>query len=134
MAEEIEKKIKPEWIAKALGNTSFAVDETINDDKLDEEAVILLQGMNLFGDAIFSYLKLTMRNFAKLSLAMANGENFTPSDFGEVVAAGRGQPSRELQDEMRVKHNLVSIPKMKPRGEEPVGLSTPKLFDDPENS
>lgn len=77
---------------------------------LDKTGVILVHGTNTFGDAIFSYLELTMGKLQDMKLALDRNENIKPSDFGTVLAAGRGNPSQELQDEMAAKYNLVPVP------------------------
>jgi len=136
MVDGIESKIKKEWITKALGNTNFSTTERpIDESLLEEEAVILLQGNNMFGDRVYSFVKFTLRNFRALRDAMAEGKDFKPSDYGVVLAAGRGEPTQELRDEMRVTYKMVDVPKNEGTegGEapnDPVGLSTPKYFDD----
>lgn len=131
MAEPIDSKIKKEWLTKALGDVSFSPERKIDSSELMSEVVVLLQGNNLFGDEIYSYIKLDLNGFRALRDAMINHKNFTPSDFGEVVAAGRGMPSQEVMDEMRVKYKMVDVPK--PDGTQnmqPTGFSQPKFFSD----
>lgn len=132
MSDDIEKKIKKEWITEALGNVNFTGEEKISEEVLDEEAVVLLNGTNMFDDAIYSYLKVSLRNFRKLRDTMIAGNNFTPSDYGEVLAAGRGEPSQEVIDEMSMKYNMVKVTKP-PVGIAPAGISTPKFFGDDDN-
>ena len=91
---------------------------------------MLISGTNMFGDKIYSYIKISLKNFNKLSAAMRGTENFRPSDFGQVVAAGRGEPSPELKQEMAVTYGLVDVPKPKETGAVPAGLSQPKFFDE----
>lgn len=131
MADDIEKKIKKEWITEALGSASLTGEERISEEALNEEAVVLLNGTNMFGDAIYSYTKITLRNFQKLRDAMISGENFIPSDYGEVIAAGRGEPSQELKDEMGIQFKMVNI-KKPAKGIAPAGLNAPKFFDEDE--
>jgi hypothetical protein len=73
----------------------------------DEYAVILLQGKNSFGTMIFSYVKVTLPNIKKLYEAMNSGEDFLPSDFGIIVAAGEGEPSDALKAEMADTFNML---------------------------
>jgi hypothetical protein len=124
---DIENKINKEWITKALGDVNFSMEEKIDDSLLDEDVVILLQGQNMFGDTIYSYVKLTLRNFRRMREDMGIGKNFKPSDYGEVVAAGRGDPSPEVREEMRIKYKMVEVPK--PQSASPAQyLSQPKFF------
>jgi hypothetical protein len=87
-----------------------------NNDKLgelfkDEYAVILLQGKNSFGDMIYSYVKVNLPNIKLLYAALNSGKDFTPSDFGSIVAAGKGVPSDGLRSEMSSSQNMFqSIP------------------------
>ena len=73
----------------------------------DEYAVMLLQGRNSFGDMIFSYIKVTLPNIKLLYAALNSGEDFTPSDFGTIVASGKGKPSDELRKEMEDTYNML---------------------------
>jgi len=66
----------------------------------DESVVLLLYGKNSFGDKIYSYIKITLANVKKLKTAIEAGKGFTPSDFGEVVAAGRGEPTAAVRAEV----------------------------------
>jgi hypothetical protein len=110
MADDIKKKINPEWITQAMSGMKLNDDEQqISEEDLNKEVVLLVQGTNLFGDPIYSYVKVALRNYTKLRKAMLAGDNFTPSDFGEVVAAGRGHPTPEIKDEMRVQFGMVDI-------------------------
>lgn len=73
----------------------------------DEYAVMLLQGKNLFGDMIYSYVKVAMGDIKRLYAAMQSGANFNPSDFGTVVAAGKGEPTPELKAEMATTYHML---------------------------
>jgi hypothetical protein len=84
--------------------------DLVDDRFLDAVIVILLQGTNLFGDEIYSYLEANGRNLKEMFAKMKAGENFVPSDFGKVLAAGRGDPSPEVQEEMRKTYNMIDIP------------------------
>ncbi len=133
MAEPIDSKIKKEWLTKALGDVSFKPEKPIEETDLMNEVVVLLQGNNMFGDQIYSYVKLDLNGFRALRDAMIGRKDFTPSDYGEVVAAGRGEPSQELRDEMRVQYKMVDVPN--PEGNKnaipaSTGFAQPKFFDD----
>ncbi len=73
----------------------------------DEYAVILLQGKNNFGNMIYSYVEVTLPNIKRLYAAINSGEDFTPSDFGTIVASGTGLPPEELRKEMASTHNMM---------------------------
>jgi hypothetical protein len=73
----------------------------------DEYAVILLQGRNSFGDMIFSYVEVTLPNIKRLYAALNSGEDFAPSDFGSIIASGKGNPPDSLREEMARTHNML---------------------------
>lgn len=98
-----------EWVTRAFSKNSTPVE--LDEKLLNEEVVILLQGWNAFNNPIYSYLKLTLGNLQKLKKAALNRENFLPSDFGTVLSAGTGDPSKELHSEMSVTYGLVDVPK-----------------------
>lgn len=80
----------------------------------DEFAVILLQGKNPFGDMIYCYLKVAMPDVERLQAALHNDDNFNASDFGTVVAAGKGQPPEEVRAEMAVTYKMIETPPLRP--------------------
>jgi tetratricopeptide (TPR) repeat protein len=96
------------WSGPGFGR--FVSPDLVDDRFLDVEIVMLLQGANLFGDEIFSYIELTGRNLKEMFAKMQVGENFKPSDFGKVLAGGRGKPSPEIREEMRQTYNMVDVP------------------------
>ena len=65
-----------------------------------EFAVVLLYGKNSFGDKIYSYVKLLLSDFVRLKAAMKAGGGFNVSDYGTILAAGRGEPTDEIKMEM----------------------------------
>jgi hypothetical protein len=110
------------WTTKAYssGSTAVTADAT-------GELVILLQGKNSFGDDIFSYLKLTMERMFDLRIAMVEGQKFMPSDFGTVLAAGRGEPDNELRSEMAVRYKMMDRPLQTAQSQKPkLGSFAPK--------
>lgn len=102
------------WTTKAFSKNSTPV--AIDDDILDEKVVILMQGNNVFGDRIFSYVQLTLRKLQELRGDLASTKDFLPSDYGTVLAAGKGDPSPELRSEMAITYNMIDVPKSKPAG------------------
>lgn len=116
---------KSNWAASGFGRKVSP--ELVDDEFLDVEIVILLQGTNLFGDHIYSYLQLLGRNLKEMFGKMQSGENFKPADFGTVLAAGRGEPSKEVRDEMAVTYNMIEVPP--PKSAAPAFVQ-PKFFGD----
>jgi len=58
-------------------------------------------------------------------------EDFMPAEYGEVLAAGRGEPTAELRSEMAVTHNMVDVPRPKTSNTPPTyAVPQPKLWDD----
>lgn len=98
-----------DWSPQAYSDNSTPVQ--LDEALLDEEVVIFMTGRNVYGDQTYAYLKLSLRNMHKLKLAMDAGQQFMPSDFGTVLAAGKGQPSDEVKAEMALTYNLIDIPK-----------------------
>jgi hypothetical protein len=117
---------KNNWSASGFGK--FVSPELVSDEFLDAEVVLLMQGTNLFGDLIYSYLKASGRNLKLMFGKMQKGDNFLPSDFGTVLAAGRGEPTEEVREEMRATYNMVDVP-MPKRAPNPA-FSQPKFFDE----
>ncbi|HUZ34830.1 MAG TPA: HEAT repeat domain-containing protein [Streptosporangiaceae bacterium] len=77
---------------------------------LETEVVISVQGHNKQGDSVYSYIQLTGRSLRRLFAAMEAGVNFVPSDYGEVLAAGKGTPPPEVVKEMTEKYNMMETP------------------------
>lgn len=73
----------------------------------DDCAVILLQGRNSFGDAIYSYVEVALPDVKRLYATLNSGKDFTPSDFGTILNAGKGTPSEVLRKEMAQTYNMV---------------------------
>jgi hypothetical protein len=95
-------------------NGTAATEEILQKRRLSllrESAVILMQGRDIHGRKVYTYLKISMKSFALLSVTMANGLNFDPSDFGEVLTSGIGEPSMSLQAELSIRYNLVALPR-----------------------
>lgn len=86
------------WTTNAF--STIGTDPIIDQDLLDESVVILLLGKNLFGDRIYSYVKLSVKKLLELRKAMRSGKDFMPSDFGEVIAAGKGEPSESIKRDL----------------------------------
>lgn len=90
------------WTAPGLNKNSPPVE--IPDDLKDEPIVVLLYGKNMFGDRIYSYVEIPLRNLQPLRDKLAAKMQFSPSDFGTVVAAGKGEPNQSVKDEIASTH------------------------------
>ena len=73
----------------------------------EEYAVLLLRGKNSFGDHIYSYVKVSLPNIKRLYESLNIGTTFNPSDFGEVIAAGKGEPTEEVKAEIAAQYPLI---------------------------
>lgn len=73
----------------------------------EDFAVILLQGRNSFGDSIYSYVEVALPDIKRLHAALNSGKDFTPSDFGTILNAGKGAPTDALRREMAATYNNV---------------------------
>lgn len=77
----------------------------------DEEIVILLSGFNNMGDKIYNYLKMKFRDYFPMRDEMKKGGKFDPRMYGEVIAAGLGEPTAETKAEMERNYKMVTFPK-----------------------
>jgi|GEM_PF-932103 len=109
---------KNNWAANGFGK--YVSPDMVSDEFLDTVIVILLQGNNIFGDSVYSYIELNGASLRQMFAAMQAGQNFKPADFGTVLAAGRGEPSDEVKNEMRVNYNMIDVPTPKPAVKMPV--------------
>ena len=73
----------------------------------EDYAVLLLRGKNSFKNSIFSYVKISLPNIKRLYETMRDGLPFNPSDFGEVVAAGTGEPSAQVHAEVAAAYPII---------------------------
>lgn len=76
----------------------------------DDESVLLLKGKNAEGEDIYAYLRLPLGRVNELQAVLAGNQHFMPSDFGTVLAAGRGEPSEEVQAAMAEDQEVVYFP------------------------
>lgn len=86
------------WSAETLGKNGGKPD--FGALLKDESRIMLLRGKNVFGDFVYCYLKIAMPDIAKLDAAIAGEGNFNLSDFGTVLAAGKGEPPAEVKAEI----------------------------------
>lgn len=97
---------------------------------LEEFVVILMQGKNSFGDRIFSYLKVTVKDLKRMQTAAISGQPFNPSDFGTVVAAGKGEPTPEIRTEVESTYKVLSSGRTQPAEEPQAPAPAPKAWDE----
>ncbi len=77
-------------------------------NSLDSQFVVLLLfGKNSFGDKIYSYVKINLPSLPNLKTAILAGKGFNPSDFGEVIAAGKGEPPSEVRAEIAATYQVL---------------------------
>lgn len=108
------------WSTQVLGKTSIDFGDLLK----DEYAVILLQGKNVFGDMIYCYLKVALPDIDRLQAALQSDDSFNASDFGSVVAAGKGEPTPEVKAEVALTYPLLEQPRpVRPPG----ASSTPDM-------
>lgn len=77
----------------------------------DEYAVIMLQGKNTFGDMIYCFLKVALPDIQRLQLALQAGKGFNASDYGTVVAAGKGEPPDDVKAEIALNYPMLESPR-----------------------
>src|SRR5690606_13614576 len=94
-----------QWSTKALGKNGPAPDVATPPE--DPFVVVLMQGKNTFGDRIYSYLKTTMPDLSRMHAAILAGAPFNPSDFGSVVAAGKGDPPEDVKAEISSMYRVL---------------------------
>lgn len=116
------------WVERTKNRDTGGLDEAT----LNSEAVIFLRGKNSFGDPIWSYLKLTVRSFAEMQKRIQNGEQFHPSEFGEMLYAGQNEPPQDIRDYMQQTYDLVDM-KMPDAGDELIPQPVPSLWNDDED-
>ena len=89
--EVIRTNVSPDWV---------------NDDILDLEIVILLQGPNQDGEAVYSYTKMLGASLKRVFTVMCEGRSFVSSDYGKVLFADTGEVPEEIREIMRQKYNM----------------------------
>lgn len=94
------------WVSKALGKTQAV---TTDDSAHAQSAMtsLLIQGRNSFGDEIYAFIEMPMGRIEEVKKHLTTGQNFLPSHYGTVVAAGRGKPSPDVIDEVGVPQYMI---------------------------
>ncbi len=112
-----EKPDQPDgspWFTTAVGEGTVDVKRValvLDDAIMDEKVVILMQGANLRGQIIYTYVQLTLRNLQRLKDDVNNGKDFEPAAYGKVIASGFGTPPDELRARMTKEYNMIDVPK-----------------------
>jgi tetratricopeptide (TPR) repeat protein len=99
--------------------------DAIPDEYFDTEIVVNLVSNNMFGDPVYSYLRINGRNLKRLFAEIRAGENFKPADFGIVLASGHGDVPQEVRDEIAEEYDGIDIPRPTP-----VPSLQPNFLDD----
>ena len=110
-----------EWNQKEISSNSTSEDEEL---LAREDIIMLMQGKNAFNERIYCYLRLSINNLRNMKEAILRKEQFMPSDYGEVLAAGNGYPPPELRAEMAVTYGMMQAPKIEPE-KKPVLMQKP---------
>lgn len=110
----MQQMARKKWVSAVT--TSGANDSPAQTDPSavagpDDEMVVLVKGFNSFGDPIFNYLKVKFGNVDNFMSAINSGSVINVRDYGEVLAAGTGEPSFELSKEMEKTYHMVKVRK-----------------------
>lgn len=96
------------WIDASQGDKELSEEEK---EKLGEEdIVVLLGGFNNFGDKIYNYVKMKFKDYDKLRDDIKRGGRFDVRGYGEVVAAGKGDPTPEVKAEIASQYKMIAFP------------------------
>lgn len=97
------------------------------EDDEREQVVVLVYGDNVFGDQVFAYVKMNIQNAKILKADIESGKQIDVNQYsGEIVAAGRGTPHRDLEEE------IIKEYRMLPVSQPEVNNSQPKLWNNDE--
>ncbi|MCA3401165.1 MAG: ATP-binding protein [Roseomonas sp.] len=80
----------------------------------DERGTILLQGKNIAGDTMYTYVHLTLRNLIRLRDTIREKRDFDPRDFGTVIAAGSGDVPMWVRIQLTVRYRMLDVPRPNP--------------------
>ena len=72
----------------------------------DDPAIVLVRGKNIHGDMIYCYLRIKSSQAKKLEAALqaAGDGKFAVSDYGTVLASGKGDPPPDVVAEIHKKY------------------------------
>jgi|GEM_PF-3280298 len=80
-------------VLKEGGNNIHAIAHEVTKDDYE---IVFLKRKNKSGDTIYYYVDVQLLNLGKLNTAITSGIDFSPEDFGTIVASGKGEPPEEL--------------------------------------
>jgi hypothetical protein len=84
------------WSAEVLNSGGVDFDDLFK----DQFAILLMRGKNVFGDFIYCYLKANIKQLKELNQMLKADKEFVITDYGTVVAAGKGDPPDDIKAEI----------------------------------
>jgi HEAT repeat protein len=96
------------WVTPGIGR--YVSPDLIRDEYLDEILAIFLQGNNMFGNLVYSYVEIPGRHLRRMFNVMVSGWNFKPAEFGVVLFAGMGTPPPDVREIMRITYHMAEVP------------------------
>jgi len=97
----------------------------------NEATIVLLRGKNVFGDFIYCYLKIAFPDLSRLQAAISSDIEFNISDFGTVIAAGKGDPPEDVKQEIASAYPMLDKPEsLLPSEESPSIPAEKKNWDE----
>lgn len=85
------------WISKALG---YIQNDEASEGDAAEDLVVLVQGKNAFNDKIYCYIRIPHAQFDEFKRQLQSVSSFDLREYGTIIAAGRGDPTKEVQVEI----------------------------------
>jgi hypothetical protein len=99
----------------SLTNLSGRVSpDWVNDDILDLEIILLLQGLNAVDEPVYSYVMLLGGNMRQMFVAWNAGQKFNPRDYGTILFADTGEVPLEIMEVMRDRYSMTDVPEPPP--------------------
>jgi tetratricopeptide (TPR) repeat protein len=90
-------------LEKAPGETGPGQPSMFDRLFADEFAILLLRGSNARGERIWCYLKVNIAEYKRLTRALKGDQEFSISDYGTVIAAGRGEePPADVKEAVKL--------------------------------
>lgn len=114
----VDSPMAAKWSDNTLGDANSI--GLLAEKFASEYVVLLMYGKNSFGDKIYSYLKIMLPDLQRLKAAVQAGKGFNPSDFGTVIAAGKGEPTDEVRREVASTYQVIDGNKQAPAPSAPI--------------
>ena len=77
----------------------------------DQFTIVLIRGKNAPGDQIYAYMRCNIDQLKRLNAVFKSDIDFSLTDYGTIIAAGRGEPPPELKAEIdKAFPGMVSTP------------------------